>query len=211
MAWGRIPAIPTKIPSQNRACGSASKTPSSSLTISRSQEGQGASRRSLGQEEIQDRDQDRERQGAGDRADRSSRRCAHLVHHHHRPHRPRSGHRTGHRHDGQVAGQYLDLPLAPDRDAGPFGGHVGDRNDAQALLLGHGDGAVRTLRLQSALLGFGVPFIMGGAWYLVRTWRLNQSLKLAKGDDSIPKSRKANFTRPSPRPRPNKRYTPPTN
>jgi len=59
--------------------------------------------------------------------------------------------------------------------------------------------------------GFGVPFIMGGAWYLVRTWRLNQSLKLAKGDDSIPKSRKANFTPQSPRPRPNKRYTPPTN
>jgi len=52
---------------------------------------------------------------------------------------------------------------------------------------------------------------MGGAWYLVRTWRLNQSLKLAKGDDSIPKSRKANFTPQSPRPRPNKRYTPPTN
>ena len=29
--------------------------------------------------------------------------------------------------------------------------------------------------------GFGVPFLMGGSWYLVRAWRLNSKLKLAGG------------------------------
>jgi hypothetical protein len=55
--------------------------------------------------------------------------------------------------------------------------------------------------------GFGVPFLMAGAWYLVRAYRLNQELKRVEG--SGPPVR--NMARPSmgARPRPNKRYTPP--
>ncbi len=59
--------------------------------------------------------------------------------------------------------------------------------------------------------GFGVPFVLGGAWLLVRAYRLSQKLKLAGG------SSKKGYV-PPPRglpstggvlPRPNKRYTPP--
>jgi hypothetical protein len=59
--------------------------------------------------------------------------------------------------------------------------------------------------------GFGVPFVIGGAWLLVRAYRLSQKLKLAGG------STKKGYVAP-PRglpstggvlPRPNKRYTPP--
>jgi hypothetical protein len=57
--------------------------------------------------------------------------------------------------------------------------------------------------------GFGVPFVLAGAWYLVRAYRLNQKLKLASGDG--PGSQRRGYTRPSGvLPRPNKRYTPPT-
>jgi hypothetical protein len=52
--------------------------------------------------------------------------------------------------------------------------------------------------------GFGVPFILGGAWYLVRAYRLSQGVKKATGGTS----RYA----PGPSgngPRPSKRYTPP--
>ena len=60
--------------------------------------------------------------------------------------------------------------------------------------------------------GFGVPFVMAGAWLLVRAYRLQQKLKLAGG------STKKGYV-PPPRglpsaggvlPRPNKRYTPRT-
>jgi len=49
--------------------------------------------------------------------------------------------------------------------------------------------------------GFGVPFILAGAWLLVRAYRLSHGLKVATGafSSSIGSSR----------PRPNKRYTPP--
>jgi hypothetical protein len=55
--------------------------------------------------------------------------------------------------------------------------------------------------------GFGVPFLMAGAWYLVRAYRLNQELK--RLESSGPPTRSA--ARPSigARPRPSKRYTPP--
>jgi hypothetical protein len=47
--------------------------------------------------------------------------------------------------------------------------------------------------------GFGVPFVMVGAWYLVRTYRLHRKLKEATaGEPSV-----------TPRSIPNKRYTPP--
>jgi hypothetical protein len=59
--------------------------------------------------------------------------------------------------------------------------------------------------------GFGLPFIMGGAWYLVRAWRLQAKLKLATaaGKTSVGSPNRL----PSAGgvlPRPNKRYTPPT-
>ena len=58
--------------------------------------------------------------------------------------------------------------------------------------------------------GFGVPFLLAGAWYLVRAYRLQQALKRAEGD--APGPPKQNGSRPSSgrRPRQNKRYTPPT-
>jgi hypothetical protein len=59
--------------------------------------------------------------------------------------------------------------------------------------------------------GFGVPFLLAGAWYLVRAYRLNQELKRAGGADvSSSRSQSRQASVPSgPRPRPNKRYTPP--
>lgn len=57
--------------------------------------------------------------------------------------------------------------------------------------------------------GFGVPFLLAGAWYLVRAYRLQQALKRAEA--GAPSPPKRNGSRPAtPRPRPNKRYTPPT-
>ena len=52
--------------------------------------------------------------------------------------------------------------------------------------------------------GFGIPYLLFGSWYLVRSYRLQQKLKLAQQDD-------APGAAPGPaRPaRPNKRYTPP--
>ena len=55
--------------------------------------------------------------------------------------------------------------------------------------------------------GFGVPFLLAGAWYLVRAYRLNQELKRLEGSGSP--SRSAARPAMGARPRPNKRYTPP--
>jgi hypothetical protein len=52
--------------------------------------------------------------------------------------------------------------------------------------------------------GFGLPYIMIGAWYLVRAYRLSQRLKLAKADDA---PRLGPSVAPAP---PSKRYTPPS-
>lgn len=54
--------------------------------------------------------------------------------------------------------------------------------------------------------GFGVPFVMVGAWYLVRAYRLQQELKRATALDAPPPRTRANGARP----RSSKRYTPPT-
>lgn len=51
--------------------------------------------------------------------------------------------------------------------------------------------------------GFGFPFVMAGAWYLVRHYRLNRDLKFALGEGGLPPSGGR-------RPRANKRYTPPS-
>jgi len=64
--------------------------------------------------------------------------------------------------------------------------------------------------------GFGVPFLLAGAWYLTRAWRLQSKLKLAGGGSrrsyGPPNSGGSPNRLPSAGgvlPRPNKRYTPP--
>jgi hypothetical protein len=52
---------------------------------------------------------------------------------------------------------------------------------------------------------FGVPFLLIGSWYLVRTYRISQKLKLAKAGDVS-----SGGTGTTRRAEPNKRYTPPT-
>lgn len=52
--------------------------------------------------------------------------------------------------------------------------------------------------------GFGFPYIVAGAWYLVRAYRLSEKLKFAKADD--PGTAGGG---PAPKPSPSKRYTPP--
>jgi hypothetical protein len=56
--------------------------------------------------------------------------------------------------------------------------------------------------------GFGVPFIMAGAWYLVRAYRLQQRLKVATGEEQPPRGRTRANGSASGRPQANKRYTP---
>ncbi len=58
--------------------------------------------------------------------------------------------------------------------------------------------------------GFGIPFVLGGAWYLVRAYRLQQALKRAQADAPTPPRRNGGRATNGSRPRPNKRYTPPT-
>jgi hypothetical protein len=54
--------------------------------------------------------------------------------------------------------------------------------------------------------GFGIPFVLAGAWYLVRAYRLQQELKRAEaGSTAAPRTKGAAT---GARPRPNKRYTP---
>jgi hypothetical protein len=60
--------------------------------------------------------------------------------------------------------------------------------------------------------GFGVPYILCAAWLLMRSYRLQRSLREATGEPSSrfgsqSRGRDTTFTS---RPRPNKRYTPPT-
>jgi hypothetical protein len=59
--------------------------------------------------------------------------------------------------------------------------------------------------------GFGIPFIMGGAWYLVRAYRLSEKLKHAKADATGGTNGYSTngFGPPRAAP-PSKRYTPPT-
>jgi hypothetical protein len=57
--------------------------------------------------------------------------------------------------------------------------------------------------------GFGVPFLLAGAWYLVRAYRFQQELKKAQGGDAPAFSAVKRPTTAPRRPRQNKRYTPP--
>jgi hypothetical protein len=54
--------------------------------------------------------------------------------------------------------------------------------------------------------GFGIPFVLAGAWYLVRAYRLQQELKRAEAGS--PGASRAKGVSSGPRPRANKRYTP---
>lgn len=58
--------------------------------------------------------------------------------------------------------------------------------------------------------GFGIPFLIGGAWLLVRAYRVQRALREATGDPAggAKKSGSGNGSRPAPRP--SKRYTPPS-
>jgi hypothetical protein len=63
--------------------------------------------------------------------------------------------------------------------------------------------------------GFGIPYIMAGAWLLVRAYRLQRDLKEATGDGpsrsgSRGRQGRGRGATDSGGPRPNKRYTPPT-
>jgi hypothetical protein len=57
--------------------------------------------------------------------------------------------------------------------------------------------------------GFGIPYILAGAWLLVRSYRLQRDLKEAKGEGPGTQGRGRRPTTAQ-RPVPNKRYTPPT-
>jgi hypothetical protein len=56
--------------------------------------------------------------------------------------------------------------------------------------------------------GFGIPFVMAGAWLLVRAYRAQRALREATGDVGSGRGRGRGATTTAPRP--NKRYTPPT-
>ena len=57
--------------------------------------------------------------------------------------------------------------------------------------------------------GFGIPFVMVGAWLLVHSYRLSQKLRFATMDGTGP-TRPSGRTTRNPRPRSSKRYTPPS-
>ncbi len=56
--------------------------------------------------------------------------------------------------------------------------------------------------------GFGLPFVLFGAWLMVRSYRAQKALRLATGE--TPRGRTKESGSGSAAPRPSKRYTPPT-
>jgi hypothetical protein len=57
--------------------------------------------------------------------------------------------------------------------------------------------------------GFGIPFVMFGAWLLVRSYRLQRELREANGEGPSTRGTRRGGTSGN-RPRANKRYTPPS-
>jgi hypothetical protein len=55
--------------------------------------------------------------------------------------------------------------------------------------------------------GFGIPFLLAGAWYLVRAYRFQQELKRAEAEGHSASRTKGGAANGAP-PRSNKRYTP---
>jgi hypothetical protein len=59
--------------------------------------------------------------------------------------------------------------------------------------------------------GFGIPYILAGAWLLIQSYRLQRDLKEARGEvDSGRRGQTRGRGASNTGPRPNKRYTPPT-
>jgi hypothetical protein len=56
--------------------------------------------------------------------------------------------------------------------------------------------------------GFGLPFVLFGAWFMVRSYRAQKALRLATGDTPRRSTKEPGSS--SSAPRPSKRYTPPT-
>ena len=64
---------------------------------------------------------------------------------------------------------------------------------------------------QLGWLGFAVPFVLAGAWYLVRSYRLQQELRRAEPEEARPTRTRSGGAGNGNgvRPRQSKRYTPP--
>jgi hypothetical protein len=69
---------------------------------------------------------------------------------------------------------------------------------------------VAIFQLHYTYVGFAAPFILFGAWYLIRAYRLQQELKRADAAGPSAPRPKASPGPAAPRPRRNKRYTPPS-
>jgi len=65
-------------------------------------------------------------------------------------------------------------------------------------------------QLHYTYIGFAAPFILFGAWYLIRAYRLQQELKRAEAAGPGAPRPKPSPNAAAPRPRRNKRYTPPS-
>src|ERR1700722_16136054 len=66
-------------------------------------------------------------------------------------------------------------------------------------------------QLHYTYFGFAAPFLLAGSWYLIRAWRLQQELKKAEAaGPQAPRPKGAPTSTAAPRPRRNKRYTPPS-
>jgi hypothetical protein len=66
-------------------------------------------------------------------------------------------------------------------------------------------------QLHYTYFGFAAPFLLAGSWYLIRAWRLQQELKKAEAaGPQVPRPKGATTNAAAPRPRRNKRYTPPS-
>jgi hypothetical protein len=66
-------------------------------------------------------------------------------------------------------------------------------------------------QLHYTYFGFAAPFLLAGSWYLIRAWRLQQELKRAEAaGPQAPRPKGTTTNAAAPRPRRNKRYTPPS-
>jgi hypothetical protein len=68
---------------------------------------------------------------------------------------------------------------------------------------------VAVFQLHYNYVGFAFPFVLAGAWYLVRAYRLQQALKHAEAGEGPTRTR-PNGSATRSQARPSKRYTPPT-
>src|SRR5580704_3338377 len=65
-------------------------------------------------------------------------------------------------------------------------------------------------QLHYTYFGFAAPFLLAGAWYLIRAYRLSAELKREEAAGPQAPRPKAGPNAAAPRPRRNKRYTPPS-